>query len=396
MGNDNVILPREEKIWPENEKRLKVDGHCHTTGSDGSYTIAALIAKAKENGLKYLAITDHNHLAHLAQFLVKNGRPLDQAIYDFDGVKLIPGVEVTCRIKNTKNLKGNTCKVHIVVLAPDLRPNTPLVRLINAKHKNDIACDYGTLISILKAKGIEMDESMEEKVRRFMDYKKRQYPGFSSLDRESTYEFLMSEGLVRSRKDYAKLYDKVHKASRMNITTADLIKIVHASGGIAILAHPKSSITRRTNDPETAYEALINDGIDGFETQCYGTDFDTNRTIEGVARRMGCENLLCSGGSDCHGPSREVGMAKGNPILEDNFRPLYERIEEKQRQREVSPVEYPDYEKADIEKILKYYEWWQQNGFAFNGDLPLFYVPYPEVDNESHQENSSDDGKSTR
>lgn len=384
MGYDNEILPEEEKTGQESDERLKVDGHCHTTGSDGSCTIEELLQEAKRKGLKYLAITDHNHLAHLAQFLVKNGRPLDQAIYDFDGVKLIPGVEVTCRIKNAKNFKGNTCKVHLVVLAPDLRPNTPLVRLIDAKHKNDIACDYGNLISILKLKEIEMDESLEQKVRSFMDCKKRKYPGFSSLDRESTYEFLMSEfpGLVRSRKDYAKLYDKIPKASRMNITTDDLIKIAHASGGITILAHPKSSITRRTNDPETAYKELIREGIDGFEIMCFGTDHDTNNTIRSVAGSLGREGLLWSGGSDSHGYGREIGVVREIPILEENFRPLYKCIEGKQQQREVESVQYPDDEKEDIEKKLKYYEWWQQNGFVYNGDLPLFYVPYPEMNME--------------
>ncbi len=62
---------------------LAVDLHAHTTHSDGSETIEALAARARDTGLDALFVTDHNtdaHIGHLAAVA---------------GIALLPGEEVT-------------------------------------------------------------------------------------------------------------------------------------------------------------------------------------------------------------------------------------------------------------------------------------------------------------
>ena len=42
---------------------IRADLHMHSTVSDGSFTISELIARAKQNGLDAIAITDHDTLS---------------------------------------------------------------------------------------------------------------------------------------------------------------------------------------------------------------------------------------------------------------------------------------------------------------------------------------------
>ncbi len=61
------------------------DLHCHSVHSDGFNTIDECAAEAARQGLDFLAITDHNTIAHFEEIAA---RPRD-------GVLLIPGEEVT-------------------------------------------------------------------------------------------------------------------------------------------------------------------------------------------------------------------------------------------------------------------------------------------------------------
>lgn len=62
------------------------DFHAHTLHSDGSLSVDQLTAHARERGLDFLAVTDHNTVSHLPHL------PAAAAAY---GVCLIPGQELT-------------------------------------------------------------------------------------------------------------------------------------------------------------------------------------------------------------------------------------------------------------------------------------------------------------
>lgn len=64
---------------------LPGDLHAHTVHSDGLETVAAVVARARAAGLAFLAITDHNTVAHHAAM----------AALPAPGLVLIPGQEVT-------------------------------------------------------------------------------------------------------------------------------------------------------------------------------------------------------------------------------------------------------------------------------------------------------------
>ncbi|MDX5327751.1 MAG: PHP domain-containing protein, partial [Marinobacter sp.] len=64
-----------------------IDLHCHSTASDGALTPEDLVARAAEQGVSHLALTDHDTIAGLAQARAR-GQEL--------GLSLITGVELSC------------------------------------------------------------------------------------------------------------------------------------------------------------------------------------------------------------------------------------------------------------------------------------------------------------
>ncbi|EJL95141.1 Sua5/YciO/YrdC/YwlC family protein [Pseudomonas sp. GM16] len=66
---------------------MNVDLHCHSTASDGALAPAVLVARAFENGVRVLALTDHDTLEGLAEARM--------AATEL-GMQLVNGVELSC------------------------------------------------------------------------------------------------------------------------------------------------------------------------------------------------------------------------------------------------------------------------------------------------------------
>ena len=91
----------------------RYDLHCHSTASDGALTPTEVVQRAAECGVTALALTDHDTTAGLVEA---------QQQADLVGLRLIPGIELSCNWQNK-------C-LHVVGLGID--PSyTPLA---NATH----------------------------------------------------------------------------------------------------------------------------------------------------------------------------------------------------------------------------------------------------------------------
>lgn len=75
----------------------KGDFHIHTTFSDGALTPREIVQKAKVRGLDIISITDHNSINGVHEAIIEGKK---------NGIKVIPGVEVSSRI--------NDIRVHVL------------------------------------------------------------------------------------------------------------------------------------------------------------------------------------------------------------------------------------------------------------------------------------------
>jgi len=113
-----------------NKKFIRFDFHCHTVRSDGKQDIYKMLKAAKNEGLDFLAVTDHNIGINEIDF---------EKAYEKYGVRLIPGFELSL-------LKG-----HFLIIGID--PKKTQLKIKEWKLKVDKVARRSrkeTLIKILK------------------------------------------------------------------------------------------------------------------------------------------------------------------------------------------------------------------------------------------------------
>ena len=75
----------------------KIDMHVHSTSSDGQYTPAELVYKAKENDIELMALTDHDTVDGLKEAVecVRN-----------TGITFVPGIEISTQDSEEIHILG--------------------------------------------------------------------------------------------------------------------------------------------------------------------------------------------------------------------------------------------------------------------------------------------------
>ncbi len=280
------------------EKPL-IDLHIHSTASDGSLTPAELIDMAEELHLAAAALTDHDTVAGVDEFLqASSGR----------SVIAVPGVEISTAFDRRE--------VHIVGLfidhhSPEL--NVFLDDICNKRHERNEKI-------IAKLQGRGYDITLEEAAAiAGGDVVGRPHIARILLEKYDEFEVLQD------------VFDKLLKkgrpayAPRALTTPVEAIRQIHHAGGVAVWAHP---IFRQPNEYHWCRKALKylkHAGIDAIEV--YYTSFNAEQTE--MLRNYAAEfELAMSGGSDYHGAAySETRMGTGGGGLRVPYE-FYETLRE--------------------------------------------------------------------
>ncbi|MGM0445171.1 MAG: PHP domain-containing protein [Bacillota bacterium] len=258
-----------------------VDLHLHTTYSDGSFSPEELILEAKKLNYSAIAVTDHDTVAGLNQ-VIQFGKK--------HGIETVPGIEFNTSYKN--------CDVHI------------LGYYMNKKSKK--------LLKQLKKIKDERRERIEKMIR--------------LLDKQFGFKITMKEikdicsnnilgrghiARLLSEKNYVDSWGEVFNkyigkgkpgyVDRKKITPFEAIDIINEANGIPVIAHPGLIHNQQIIDQ------LINYGVSGIEV--FYTEHNNKMTEEYL--KMARKNeLLITGGSDCHGPKNKEGIKLGKIKLD--------------------------------------------------------------------------------
>ncbi len=248
---------------------MKVDLHTHTTCSDGTCTPAELVHKLHGCGLRGLAITDHDTIAALHE-----ARPVADRL----GIELIPGVELSVNMDDIR--------IHVLGYCFDPaneRLNERLSALQGQRRERMFA-----ILDRLKALGAPLDAS---------DVLNRADNG--SVGRPHVAQALADAGYVTSYREAFRRYlhdEGPAYVPKPPFTAREGIALLHAAGGVAVLAHPGVGI--RT----AAITRLVELGLDGIETVHPSHTRVMTFEYEYLAEKLG---LIQTGGSDYHGLRKE-------------------------------------------------------------------------------------------
>jgi hypothetical protein len=253
------------------------DLHVHTSCSDGTYTPAQLVKEGIKRGLSALAIVDHDTTEALAEALAQA---------QGESLEIIPGIELTAQHENQE--------IHILGYFLDYQ-NKELLEKLKLVQLNRIERVY-KIIENLGELGLKLNPDTVFNIS-----------GSGTVGRMHIARALVKDGLVGSTAEAFRKYigDKSPAyVLGFRISVPEAIKLIHAAGGVTVLAHPYML----HNDALIA--EFIDYGLEGIEVYYPEHSQAMVNFYLDLAKKF---NLLVTGGTDFHGsakPQIKLGMIK--------------------------------------------------------------------------------------
>jgi 3',5'-nucleoside bisphosphate phosphatase len=259
---------------------MNVDLHLHTYHSDGTWSPEELIEHAVKLKLSHIAITDHDTVDGIEEGIeAARGR-----------LEIIPGIEI-----NTVHTgsDGANEDVHILGYFID-RTNSRLHQLL--QRQKQARLDHARkCVETIAATDIAITLQMAQK-----------HAGHGSIGKMHLARAIIDAG---GAKDASEAYDKyLARGSeffidRNSATPEEAIEAITQSGGIASIAHPGKG--------DHMFDLILQLKRAGLgAVEAYHRIHSVDR-VKQYVRFASRNNLLVTGGSDCHGPFESYAATVG-------------------------------------------------------------------------------------
>jgi 3',5'-nucleoside bisphosphate phosphatase len=273
-----------------NASLIRADLHMHTTASDGRLTPEQLVAKAVEQGLNVMAVTDHDTVEGISRAL--------KAASGFN-IKLIPGVEINTDVPGME--------VHMLGYFINFESDRLIEPLRELRDSRVIRAE-GMLEKLDKlGMPIKWDELLE-------------IAGDSVIGRPHIAKAMVDAGYVSSSSEAFDNYigrKGPAYVEHKKMTPVEVVELIKSVNGIPVLAHPAN-----IDNLDSILHDLKSAGLMGLEVY-YGKY--TPDIIQGLLALAKKYDLITTGGSDYHAFHDERETMVGDiDIPEDCIRTLYE------------------------------------------------------------------------
>ena len=277
---------------------MRADLHMHSTASDGIFPPRELMDRAADAGLTLVALTDHDSVKGLA-----DAREAAQR----RGVRLIPGVELSC---------GGEKEIHVLGYGFDPTDGA-LLRFCEDHHREreerarkmvDQLAAHGMTVSLARVRELARGVIARPHVARALIE-----AGYASSVSDAFDRFLLP--------------GKCGYVPKANVRVAEAVALIHNAGGVAVLAHPM-----KLKMGELALSSVVREwaeqGLDGLEVYHPSAQANHAARLAALARELG---LLVTAGSDYHGetvsPDRHLASECDRwKTMEEDVEALLRRI----------------------------------------------------------------------
>lgn len=266
-----------------------IDMHMHTNYSDGDLSPNELIEKAIDNKIETMAITDHNTVEGLKNISEEYKNKIE----------IINGIELSAKVP-----KGT---FHILGYDIDIENDYLNEKMYELKNQS-----LQRVLSLIEQ--LKIDYNI------FFDYQdiKDLINSNHNLGRPDLAKMLIKQKRVETVDEAFQKYliaaNKKIKGINKELDYIDCLKIITSSGGIPILAHPKS-LKLSENDLINLIEKMLEHGLRGIEVYHPTQTEEERKVLLEIAKKY---DLLISGGTDFHGeitkPNIEIGTGENNNI----------------------------------------------------------------------------------
>ncbi|PKA50752.1 hypothetical protein AXF42_Ash017631 [Apostasia shenzhenica] len=259
---------------PSPDRRVVFELHSHSNFSDGFYSPAALVERAHANGVKVLALTDHDTMAGIPEAI--------ETAHKFN-MKIIPGVEISTVYSPGDELEGEE-PLHILAYYGSCGP------VMHGEME-------GLLANIRDGRYLRAQKMLVKLGELKMPLKLEDVVSKAGIGvapgRVHVARAMVEAGYVDNLKQaFSKyLYDGGPAYAKGSEPEADyVVRLICRTGGIATLAHPWA-----LKNPAFVIKSLKAAGLHAVEV------YRSDGKLAGFSDLADKYGLLKLGGSDYHG-----------------------------------------------------------------------------------------------
>jgi len=265
------------------------DLQAHSTCSDGTLAPAEVVQRARDAGVRLLALTDHDTIDGVDEAMAAGERL---------GVQVVPASEISSVHEDLQDL-------HILGYGIDHR--SPELRERLADYREDRERRAWAMADKLVELGYAVDRSVLEERAASGKPIGRPHLAGAVVNHPDNASRLAEEGLTDLTPFLVEylIEGKAAFVGRSRPSVQEAIELIHSAGGVAIWAHPFWDV----EEPQRVLELLdlfVSWGLDGVEA-FYVTH--TPEQIQLLARRATELELLSTGSADYHGPKHKLFAA---------------------------------------------------------------------------------------
>ena len=296
-----------------------IDLHTHSNISDGDHSPEQLIKEAARQGLRAIALTDHDTI---------NGLESAKKAAIAENIQFIPGIEININWSGGKGVPGvgPGGEFHLLGLGINSPTNNFIStiegllrrredrsrKILDKMHELSIEATWEELLSTAEH---DTEEGTDEKSA--LTTKKT---GGRSLGRPHFAALLVKKKIVKSVNQAFARYLGVGKplyVQKEGLVFDEAVALIRESGGIPVLAHPISLFVAWGRLPDMI-KALQKRGLMGIEAWHPTAKPGSCRRLEELGKSLG---LYITEGSDFHGhvrPDRKLGYSSKSRKIEDS------------------------------------------------------------------------------
>ncbi|MGP9688217.1 PHP domain-containing protein [Psychrobacter sp. AOP22-C1-C5] len=278
---------------------MKIDLHCHSTCSDGTYAPTEVVQRAHAAGVTVLALTDHDTLAGIDE-----ARTAAKAC----DIQLINGVEISCEHTLSGGYGKNKSTNKIIhVLGLDFTDREKMHQTLEQLQDSRASRGQKMTEKLSELLGINYDELWQ-------DILDKSGGNPQAVGRAHIGQVLFERGEVKTVQKAFDKYLADNKPAYVAIEALTMqhgIELIHACGGKAVLAHPT-----RYQLSATRVRKLIEEfaqlGGDACELPASSEPVSTRKMVD---RSIAEHKLAASIGSDFHGSNMPWRRLGDTPVL---------------------------------------------------------------------------------
>ena len=269
------------------------DLHLHSVYSDGLYTPDEICRIAKRTGLYLISITDHDTL---------NGEEEKCEAAKRQGLRYVSGWEVSAyQNKSQIHVLGYGCQRGDAYLA--FLENRKKAAMERAKDSVEKFRAIGVPVTLELVLSKRKDETAPVHTMHIA----RAAADFLGLNEGEVYRRYLARGMPAN-------------SGIGRPTPFEAIDCIHASGGVAVVAHP-GRIRMDREEKKEVLDRLADYGVDGIETYYTTHTDEETEYFRAYAEERG---LFVTGGSDTHYQERTHVIGRPQYVIDEKFLQLLE------------------------------------------------------------------------